>query len=88
MVRYVSRKGSQTDLAELECSWEDGEVVATFRQPFDLLAQTSVKGLRIYLSDGEALPVEVAPPLSARKYWSRRGIVKHLLGSGLINAQP
>jgi site-specific DNA recombinase len=23
------------------CSWEDGEVVATFRQPFDLLAQTT-----------------------------------------------
>ena len=22
------------------CSWEDGEVVATFRQPFDLLAKT------------------------------------------------
>lgn len=24
------------------CSWEDGEVVATFRQPFDLLAETTV----------------------------------------------
>ncbi len=23
------------------CSWEDGEVVATFRQPFDLLAETN-----------------------------------------------
>ena len=23
------------------CSWEDGEVVATFRQPFDLLAETA-----------------------------------------------
>ena len=23
------------------CSWEDGEVIATFRQPFDLLAQTA-----------------------------------------------
>jgi site-specific DNA recombinase len=23
------------------CSWEDGEVVATFRQPFDLLAETT-----------------------------------------------
>ena len=22
------------------CSWEDGEVIATFRQPFDLLAKT------------------------------------------------
>jgi hypothetical protein len=43
-------------------------------------AQTpTVKGLRIYLSDGEALPVEVAPPLSARKYWSRRGIAEWLV---------
>jgi hypothetical protein len=25
------------------CSWEDGEVVATFRQPFDLLAETTAK---------------------------------------------
>jgi hypothetical protein len=24
------------------CAWEDGEVAATFRQPFDLLAQTAV----------------------------------------------
>ena len=23
------------------CTWEDGEVVATFRQPFDLLAETT-----------------------------------------------
>jgi hypothetical protein len=23
------------------CSWQDGAVVATFRQPFDLLAQTT-----------------------------------------------
>jgi len=28
------------------CSWEDGEVVATFRQPFDLLAETAVIAAR------------------------------------------
>jgi site-specific DNA recombinase len=28
------------------CSWEDGEVVATFRQPFDLLAQTTAIATR------------------------------------------
>jgi hypothetical protein len=28
------------------CSWEDGEVVATFRQPFDLLAQTAAVATR------------------------------------------
>ena len=25
------------------CTWEDGEVVATFRQPFDMLAETVVE---------------------------------------------
>jgi hypothetical protein len=28
------------------CSWEDGEVVATFRQPFDFLAQTNAVAMR------------------------------------------
>jgi site-specific DNA recombinase len=28
------------------CTWEDGEVVATFRQPFDLLAETAVAAAR------------------------------------------
>jgi hypothetical protein len=28
------------------CSWKDGEIVATFRQPFDLLAQTTVAATR------------------------------------------
>ena len=31
----------------------------------------SLKGLRVYLAEGDALPVE-AP----RKYWSRRGIAE------------
>ena len=28
------------------CTWEDGEVVATFRQPFDLLAETTANAMR------------------------------------------
>ena len=28
------------------CSWEDGEVVATFRQPFDMLAETAIAAAR------------------------------------------
>jgi site-specific DNA recombinase len=28
------------------CSWEDGEVVASFREPFDLLAQTNAVAMR------------------------------------------
>jgi site-specific DNA recombinase len=29
------------------CTWEDGEVVATFRQPFDLLAETTATAARV-----------------------------------------
>ena len=29
------------DFVLSNCSWDDGEVVATLRQPFDLLAQTT-----------------------------------------------
>jgi hypothetical protein len=29
------------DFVLSNCSWEDGEVAATFRQPFDLLAETN-----------------------------------------------
>jgi hypothetical protein len=32
----------------------------------------SVKGLRVYLAEGQASPVEVLPPPSPRKYWTRR----------------
>ena len=34
------------------CSWEDGEVVATFRQPFDLLAQTTAIATRAATRSG------------------------------------
>jgi site-specific DNA recombinase len=29
------------------CTWEDGEVVATFRQPFDMLAETVTSAARL-----------------------------------------
>ena len=29
------------------CTWEDGEVVATFRQPFDMLAETATAAARV-----------------------------------------
>jgi site-specific DNA recombinase len=29
------------------CTWEDGQVVATFREPFDMLAQTAANANRI-----------------------------------------
>jgi hypothetical protein len=40
---------------------------------------TSLKGLRVYLSEGRAAPVEVQPPPSPRKYWTRRGIAEWLV---------
>ena len=33
------------------CTWEDGEVVATFRQPFDLLAETTAVAMRTAVDD-------------------------------------
>ena len=34
--------------------------------------------LRVYAAEGEASPEEVPPPLSPRRYWSRRGIAEWL----------
>ena len=39
----------------------------------------SLKGLRVYLAEGNASPVEVPPPPSPRKYWTRRGIAEWLV---------
>lgn len=39
----------------------------------------SLKGLRVYLTEGDAPPAEVPPPPSPRKYWTRRGIAEWLV---------
>jgi hypothetical protein len=39
----------------------------------------SLKGLRVYMSEGDELPVEVQPSPSPRKYWSRKGIAEWLV---------
>ncbi len=39
----------------------------------------SLKGLRVYTAEGDAPPVEVPPPPSAKKYWTRRGIAEWLV---------
>lgn len=39
----------------------------------------SLKGLRVYLAEGGAVPTEVPPPPSLRKYWTRRGIAEWLV---------
>jgi hypothetical protein len=39
---------------------------------------SSLKGLRVYIADGASAPVEVQPPSSPRKYWTRRGVAEWL----------
>jgi hypothetical protein len=39
----------------------------------------SLKGLRVYMAEGGVLPVEVAPPPSLRKYWTRKGVAEWLV---------
>jgi len=41
--------------------------------------RASLKGLRVYLAEGAVPPVEVLPPPSPRKYWTRRGIAEWLV---------
>lgn len=40
--------------------------------------EASLKGLRIYLAEGETPATEVQPPSSPRKYWSRREVAEWL----------
>jgi len=40
---------------------------------------SSLKGLRVFLAEGDKCPVEVQPPPSPRKYWTRRGIAEWLI---------
>jgi hypothetical protein len=39
----------------------------------------SLKGLRVYMADRSSSPVEIMPPPSPRKYWTRRGIAEWLV---------
>jgi hypothetical protein len=40
----------------------------------------SLKGLRVYLAEGDTAPAEeVLSPRSPRKYWTRRGIAEWLV---------
>jgi hypothetical protein len=49
--------------------------------------ESSLKGLRVYCAVGESEAKEVAPPPSARKYWTRRGIA-HWLAERLAEDVP
>jgi len=39
----------------------------------------SVKGLRVYMTVNGEPPIEVLPPPSQRKYWTRKGVAEWLL---------
>ncbi len=38
----------------------------------------SLKGLRVYMAEASASPVEMPPPPGPRKYWTREGIAEWL----------
>jgi hypothetical protein len=40
---------------------------------------SSLKGLRAYLAESSASPIEKLPPRSPRKYWTRKGIAEWLV---------
>jgi hypothetical protein len=40
---------------------------------------SSLRGLRIYIAEGDGGPIEVPPLISRRKYWNRRDIAKYLV---------
>ncbi len=40
---------------------------------------SSLKGLRVYLADRASPPIEVHPPPSPRKYWTRQGLAGWLV---------
>lgn len=48
---------------------------------------SSQPGLRIYVANPESSPVEVEPPRSPRKYWTRRGVAEWLVVR-LSSGQP
>lgn len=39
---------------------------------------SSLRGLRVYVAGAESSPVEVLPPSSTKKYWTRRGLAEWL----------
>jgi hypothetical protein len=39
---------------------------------------SSLKGLRVYEAGRQSVPIELEPPFSPRKYWTRRGLAQWL----------
>ncbi|HZZ63768.1 MAG TPA: hypothetical protein VFE63_21830 [Roseiarcus sp.] len=41
--------------------------------------RSSLPGLRVYMAEDDGPPIEVLPPPSPRKYWTRRGVAEWLV---------
>ena len=41
-------------------------------------ADSSCRGLRVFMADGSGEPIQVQPPPSPRRYWTRRGLAEWL----------
>src|ERR1019366_9659335 len=41
-------------------------------------ADSSCRGLRVYSAEGSGKPIQVQPPPSPRRYWTRRGLAEWL----------
>ena len=41
--------------------------------------RSSLPGLRVYVVEGDGLPIEVPPPPSPRKHWTRRSVAEWLI---------
>jgi hypothetical protein len=41
-------------------------------------ADSSCKGLRVFMTEGSGEPIQVQPPTSPRRYWTRRGLAEWL----------
>jgi hypothetical protein len=48
---------------------------------------SSLRGLRVYMADRVSLPVEVLPPPSPRRHWTRRGVAERLV-AGFTEERP
>src|ERR1017187_2343001 len=44
-------------------------------------ADSSCKGLRVFMAEGSSTPEQVQPPPSPRRYWTRRGLAEWLCGT-------
>jgi hypothetical protein len=41
-------------------------------------ADSSRRGLRVFMAEGSGEPIQVQPPSSPRRYWTRRGLAEWL----------